>query len=172
MTPRELLRFCPQCAAPAQPGAAIPFRCAACGMTLFFNPTVAAAGFLFDDDGRVILIERARDPQKGLWTIPGGFVDFGESIDAALRREVREEVGLEIDRVHFLCSTPNRYFYAGVTYSVCDIIFTARAVAADTAKALDGADSFRWLFPHEIDPATLAFESVRTGVALLGGVRT
>jgi ADP-ribose pyrophosphatase YjhB (NUDIX family) len=172
MTPREIVRFCPRCAAPAPSGREIPFRCPACSLTLFFNPTVAAAGFLFDSIGRVILLERAKEPQKGKWTIPGGFVDFGESIDAALRREVREEVGIEIENVQFLNSTPNRYEYAGITYGVCDIIFTAVALRPEHAKPLDGAASIRWALPGEIDPESLAFPSVREGLAKIAGVKS
>ena len=49
----------------------------------------------FLPDGRVVLLRRGIEPGYGLWTFPGGFVDLGESVEDAARREVREE--LEID---------------------------------------------------------------------------
>ena len=80
LPPAEAFRHCPKCGS-ARPGPAgdNPFRCPACGFTLFFNPTVAAAGFLFDAAGRALLIRREKEPAKGKLAIPGGFVDAGET---------------------------------------------------------------------------------------------
>ena len=48
-------------------------------------------------DGRLLLVKRRRAPEAGHWSLPGGKVDFGESVAAAVKREIREEVGLEIE---------------------------------------------------------------------------
>jgi len=81
MRPVELFRFCPRCAAPRDAAnvGLTPLRCATCDFTLYFNPTVAAACFIFDPQGRVLVIRRAKEPSAGLLGVPGGFLDFGES---------------------------------------------------------------------------------------------
>jgi ADP-ribose pyrophosphatase YjhB (NUDIX family) len=171
MVPAELFRFCPRCAA-ARPGdnaGAVPYRCGACELVYFFNPTVAAAAWVSDPAGRVLLIRRAKDPAKGKFGIPGGFVDAGETADEALRREVREEVGLGVDGLAFLTSFPNRYLYRDVTYPVLDLVFTARAVAPETARPLDGVAGVEWRHPAAIDPAELAFPSINASLELLRG---
>ncbi len=84
----------------------------------------------------MLLIRRAKEPAKGKLAPPGGFIDVGETAEQGVRREVREEVGIELDHIHFLCSQPNQYFYKEVTYPVLDFFFTARALNADGAAAL------------------------------------
>ncbi len=171
MIPAELFRFCPRCAAsrPTANAGVVPYRCDGCGFVYYFNPTVAAAAWVSDPAGRVLLIRRAKEPAKGKFAIPGGFVDVGETADEALRREVREEVGLEVEGVVFLTSFPNRYLYRDVTYPVLDLVFTARAVAPESALPLDGATGLEWLHPADIDPAELAFPSMTESLRLLRG---
>ncbi|VTU01511.1 nudix family : NUDIX hydrolase OS=Prevotella multisaccharivorax DSM 17128 GN=Premu_0462 PE=3 SV=1: NUDIX [Gemmataceae bacterium] len=162
MTPAELFRFCPRCAAPrpADNHAQSPLRCGGCGLVFFFNPTVAAAAFVHDPAGRILLIRREKEPAKGKLGVPGGFIDFGEAAEDGMRREVREEVGLELTDVRFLVSFPNSYFYREVTYPVVDLYFTATAVAPDRAQPLDAVVSVEWRLPAEVPPEEIAFPSM------------
>lgn len=91
----EDARFCPRCGAPANVAFPRSLHCADCGYAAFYNPKPVAAAIPRDGDGRLILLRRGFDPGAGLWTFPGGFVDLGESVEDAARRETREE--LEID---------------------------------------------------------------------------
>ena len=126
MRPSELFRFCPRrgVAGPAIIGLEIPLRCAACGRSTSSTRTVAAAAFIFDSQGRALFVRRAKEPNAGKLGVPGGFIDFGESAEEGLHREVREEVGIAIDRLAFLASFPNEYHYREVTYPVIDLYFT------------------------------------------------
>ena len=53
-------------------------------------------GLAYDDEGRLLLIQRGHEPGRGLWSVPGGRVEAGEDDAAALVREMREETGLEV----------------------------------------------------------------------------
>lgn len=169
LLPPDCFRFCPKCGAASSATGAIPFRCESCGFVLFFNPAVAAGGFISDARGRVLFIRRANEPAKGKLAVPGGFVDYGETAEDALRREVREEVGLELDRVSYLCSVTNRYEYLGVAYPVCDLMFSAVAVNPESAAALDAVAGFDWYDLVSLSPGEFAFPSVARGWELLRG---
>jgi len=160
--PASLFRFCPRCGAP-RTGAAggDPFRCQACGLAYFFNQAAAVAAIVLAAGGRALFIRRARDPARGRLALPGGFVDAGESGEAALRREVREEVGLELGPLTFLSSHPNTYEYGEVTYSTLDLFFVADAVRPDRAQALDAVAGLTWEDPAAVALDEIAFPSMR-----------
>jgi ADP-ribose pyrophosphatase len=155
----DLFDFCPRCGAKRAGSPANPFHCAACGHTQYFNPAVAVAAILLGPDKRVLLLRRAKDPGKGKFGLPGGFVDAGETAEEALQREIREEVNLEVDSLEFLCSRPNDYHYQGVTYPVLDLFFVARVSSTMETTALDGVESFLWLEAAEVDLNEMAFPS-------------
>jgi 8-oxo-dGTP diphosphatase len=54
-------------------------------------------GALIFEDGRILLVERGKEPLKGYWSLPGGIVETGEKLEEAIRREVAEETGLNVD---------------------------------------------------------------------------
>ena len=66
--------------------------------------TVAVGAFIFNKKGEVLLIRREHDPYKGYWTIPGGRVNYGETLEDALKREMMEETGLEIEIIDLVCA--------------------------------------------------------------------
>jgi len=169
LEPWRQFSSCPRCGAASgtrPPDGSNPFRCAPCGFVLFFNAATAVAGLVADAAGRLLFIRRERDPGRGMLGMPGGFVDPGEDAEEALRREVREEVGLEIQAVAYLASVANRYPYAGVMYSTVDLFFTCRADEAARARALDAVTAVEWHDPASLDPAEIAFDSMRTALLL------
>jgi ADP-ribose pyrophosphatase YjhB (NUDIX family) len=69
--------------------------CEGCGFVFYLHPKLVAITIPVRDS-RVLLARRAIEPAHGLWTFPGGYVDWGEDVAAAARREMREEVGLDL----------------------------------------------------------------------------
>jgi ADP-ribose pyrophosphatase YjhB (NUDIX family) len=162
--PRAQFRCCPRCGKALSAPGACPMVCASCGFTYYFNPAISAAGILLRGDGQGLFIRRGHEPGRGLLAFAGGFVDAGETPELALRREVREEVGVELDAIEYLGSQPNTYDYRGVTYRVVDLIFIAR-LAGGVPRALDGVDAIEWHDPLTLDPARLAFTSMTWALA-------
>jgi 8-oxo-dGTP diphosphatase len=126
--------------------------CPACEFIFYLNPKVVA-GTIPVQDGRVLLTRRSINPGRGLWTFPGGFVDFGESVTDAAVRETLEETGLAVDLTGLL----NVYSYPG---SPVIIVYTAR-VTGGTLTPCEENDQLEWLAPDEIPWEALAFDSTR-----------
>jgi 8-oxo-dGTP diphosphatase len=61
------------------------------------TPVVGVGAIVFDDAGRVLLIERGKPPSAGLWSVPGGKLERNETLAQAVAREVREETGLVVE---------------------------------------------------------------------------
>ena len=113
------LRFCGYCGNRFEYGGnadiQICFACGVCGQITFSDsitrgPTVVVLTLVFAGDA-LLLIKRGQEPYQGKWAPPGGFVEKGESLESAAQREVREEVGLNLDKErlvpHALISLPS-----------------------------------------------------------------
>jgi mutator protein MutT len=158
--PRLQFRCCPRCGQLLASPGACPLMCAACGFAYYFNPAVSAAAILLRDDGQGLFIRRGHEPGLGRLAFVGGFVDAGETPEEALRREVREEVGVELAAIAYLGSRPHTYPYRGLTYHVVDLIFVAHLAADASPRRLDGVAAIEWHDPRILDPTRLAFASM------------
>ncbi len=104
---------------------------------------ILGVGAIIMDEGRVVLVERGNEPLQGIWSLPGGVVETGEYLKDAVRREVREETGLEIEPVRaveiFERIMPDpggriEYHYVLVDY-LCKVTGGALAAASDAKRA-------------------------------------
>ena len=66
------------------------------------QPAIAVDCVVFDNEGRLLLIQRKNEPFKGKYALPGGFVEYGEGVEVAARRELHEETGLKIRQLHLV----------------------------------------------------------------------
>ncbi|MCP5202170.1 MAG: NUDIX domain-containing protein [Gammaproteobacteria bacterium] len=165
-----LFRRCPRCGADSAAGDdGRCYRCAACGFVYFHN-TASATAALVLWRGHLLVTRRAHAPGAGLLDLPGGFVEPGETLEAALARELCEELGWPALPAppRYLCSQPNRYLYAGVEYATCDAFFVlaidgARPVVT-ASRELTGHD---WPDLATLAPDDFAFASVRMALGHL-----
>ncbi len=88
------------------------------------TPIVAVAGFVFDPEGRVLLIQRAKEPNLGLWTVPGGRLEAQETLAQGVAREIREETGLIVEVGPLACVVERM----GDDYHFVILDYLARAI--------------------------------------------
>jgi ADP-ribose pyrophosphatase YjhB (NUDIX family) len=93
----EDARFCPRCGNAADVAYPRSISCPHCGYGAYYNPKPVAAAIPVTPAGEIVLLRRGFDPGKDLWTFPGGFVDLGETVEDAARREAREEIEADVE---------------------------------------------------------------------------
>lgn len=108
----------------------------------------AVGAVVHDEHGRLLLVLRKREPAAGLWSIPGGKVEPGESREAAVRREVLEETGLRVEVVAPV-GVVERPTGDGGVFEIHD--YTARPLSEPTSVvAADDAEQVGWFTPAEV----------------------
>ena len=140
-------------------------RCQDCGFTYYANPCSATAAFIVNDRQEMLVVRRAKEPAKGTLDLPGGFVDMYETVEDGMRREIKEETGLDVADIQYLFSSPNVYEYSGLGVHTLDMDFIAR-VHGDIPpiKAADDAAEAFWIPVREVNPDEFGLTSIRNAV--------
>lgn len=156
----ERVRFCPLCGhglvrrAVPPDGREHPV-CASCRFVFYLPPKVVA-GTLPVRGGRVLLTRRAIEPARGLWTFPGGYVDWGEDVREGARRETLEEVGLSVSLEGLL----GVYSYPGSPV-VVTVFLAAVPDGLEPVPCETEVLEISYFAPREIPWEALAFPSTR-----------
>lgn len=156
MIPNDYI-YCPRCATPLDRRFVFGAErsvCPACGWIYFADPKVAAA-VLVEVNGAVLLVRRGNEPQRGLWTLPAGFINAGEDPAQAAARECLEETGLRVKITSLVEIVAGREHPRGA-----DFVIVYRAeIAGGELLASDDADEVNW-FPRTSLPP-LAFRATQ-----------
>lgn len=131
--------------------------CSSCSLISYLNPQVVAGAIPLGPDGRILLLRRGIEPCRGAWTFPAGFVELGETVEDAARRETHEETGVDI-RVGPVLGV---YSYEGV--GVVMVIYHAERTGGEPRTSKEALE-VREFEPSDIPWDHLAFRS--TGDAL------
>ncbi len=164
-------QHCPACGTPGLAWNGVNrFFCEQCGFVFFHNTAAACGAILLyrseeDDQDRILLLVRGKEPALGKLDFPGGFIDPGESAEHALAREIREEIGISVASLEYFWSSPNRYEYRGVTYNTCDLVFVGRAAQLPHQLQESEISGYRLVKLEEIDLEMIAFPSLREALA-------
>lgn len=164
----EKFRHCPSCGSPAFTAQdERSKRCVDCGFEFYLNASAATVAVIYNRQGDILVVRRARHPEKGKLTLPGGFVDHDESIEEGCLREVREETGAEGRIKRFLFSIPNHYPYSGLVVPTVDSFYEVEIFDETAISPNDDAETAFWIPLAELPLDDFAMGSVKEGVRRL-----
>jgi len=135
--------------------------CPGCGYVHFTDPKVGV-GVMVVSDGKILLVKRAMRPNRGRWSLPAGYLDYGEDPQVAAAREVLEETNIqaEITGLVDVYHNPHALEQGGASIF---LLYRAELVAGEVKAGDDAADA-AFFGPDELPE--LAFDSTRDAVAL------
>ena len=141
-------RFCPRCGAGLRLDGRADGRrwCAACEFVHYLDPKLAVVVLVEDARGRLLYMRRNHEPKMGAWAWPSGYVDAGEDVRDAARREVREETGVEIKLGELLG------VWSGGGDPVVLLVWRARPAGGRLKPGPEALEA-AWCSPSELPPA-------------------
>jgi 8-oxo-dGTP diphosphatase len=123
---------------------------------MYPDQPIVGIGVVIVKDNMIALIKRGNEPSKGKWTIPGGLVELGESIETAVIRETKEETCLEVENPQLLDVVGNvdRDEYGKVKYHYIIVDYLVH-VKSGTIQAASDAEELRWVSFDEVEAYNL-----------------
>lgn len=158
----KILKYCPNCGKESlQWDGERKWSCQNCGFTLYNNVAGAVAVVIRYND-EIYLTRRNRDPKKGKLDLAGGFVDPKESAEETCKRELFEELQLDVDisNLKYLTSLPNVYQYKEIDYNTIDLFYEYRVPEKfEVNLELSEISEAVWIPVKELNLEDIAFDS-------------
>ncbi len=161
--PENVFKYCPKCGSKhfIFEGHR-SFLCNYCGFHYFINSSAAVAGLIENDKGDLLLTVRAFDPNKGMLDLPGGFVDPMESAEDALKREIKEELNLEITQMKYLTSFPNEYIFSDFSVYTTDSAFICKVKGWENMHVQDDISDVVFVNKQNLDWNQVSAPSIKS----------
>ena len=139
-------------------------RCMNCGFVYYINASAAVASFIVNASGELLVCKRGKEPEKGTWDLPGGFVDENESAEEAIRREIFEELQAKVTESKYLFSLPNEYEYSKMTVPTLDMFFECSLEQTTDLIPSDDVEDCFFVPLHELNPEKFGLHSIKKAV--------
>ncbi len=149
--PQKVIKYCPKCGSvDFNFKSDNSFLCVNCDFHLYINASAAVAALIVNEKGEILLTRRAFDPDKGSLDLPGGFVDVMETAEHALRRELKEELNLNVDKMEYFMSFPNEYIFGGLSVFTIDLGYICKINSFNRIDAKDDISAYEFYQPDKV----------------------
>jgi mutator protein MutT len=161
--PSEVIKYCPVCGSSQfiYQDEDKSFKCESCDFHFFINSASAVVAIIQNDENEILFTLRAKEPQKGLLDLPGGFVDPGETAEEAVKREIKEELNLQITEFEYLTSFPNEYVFSGYSVYTLDIAFLCTVKDLSKLQTDDDVAGYQFIHPKDIEYKKIGLKSIK-----------
>lgn len=122
---------------------------------------------LANEKDEILFVVRAIEPEKGKLDFPGGFVEEGENFEDTTRRELKEELGIEVGKLEYLTTDADRYLFDGLNYHTSGVTYTGKLPRGAKLKPADDVESVEFYKLEDIPMDRLAWPSMHRMIKVL-----
>lgn len=163
----EKFKYCFHCKALFQIKGENLLVCPKCDLHYYINPKPVNAVLLFNENRELLLVRRAFDPFKGMWDVPGGFVEINETLEESVYRELKEELGIVPKKLSYHHSSTDTYLYKGTMYYTLGFVFTGEISSSMSIKVQDDVTEYKFIKVGEVPLEEIGFSAVREAIGEL-----
>ena len=155
MTRYNAYKFCPQCGHKLIRQSKTLLRCNS-GHAYYISPKPSNVIILENDRGEILLTKRGIAPRIGYYDFPGGFINSGEALEESAKREIKEELGIDIEIVGYLGSYPGMYLYKNINYETIAFALVAK-ITKGKILINDDVSGYIFMKKNKVSNTRLAF---------------
>lgn len=159
MNPEEAYKHCLLCGSSFETVEPLVLRCTACHFKHYLNASPCNAVIIENNLNQILLVKRARDPHKGKWDLPGGFINAGEEYADSVKREVKEELGCEVEIERIIGVYTDTYLYQNIIMPTFCVIAKVRLITSEL-KIADDVSDYQFFSKGEIFSQDIAFKTI------------
>ena len=155
-----IFKFCPKCGGKLEKIKQedhCRLSCSDCHFIFYRNAKPTVGALIIDEQDRVLLAERGLDPKKGFWDLPGGFLEEDEDPEDGLKRELQEELGVEIKIDKMLGIFVDKHQDENDDCFTLNIHYLAKIIQGEP-KAMSDVSAFRWFKEEDLPLDKMAFK--------------
>lgn len=161
-SPSHVFKYCPKCGSPGfVPDTEKSLKCISCGFSYFINMAASVAAIIRNQNNEVLFTVRKHEPAAGMLDLPGGFIDLGETAEKAIKREIAEELNLQINQMEFVGTFPNKYIFGEIEYQTLDLVFNCSVESFEKIQVADDVSGYIFREPITVKPEEIGLESIR-----------
>jgi NAD+ diphosphatase len=153
-------KYCPLCKGDFKQKSNRLFVCQKCNHKQYINPVPCNGVIIVNDNNQIMLVKRKVAPKKEYWDLPGGFIEPGESFETSVKREITEELGIDIEIKKIVGIYNDIYFYENLEYPTMGIVVSAK-LKSSNIKVADDISSFKFFEKKDVLKQKLAFKALR-----------
>lgn len=156
----EAYKSCPCCSEKLSHKGGNLLVCSGCNFNLYVNPSPCCDVIIEDERGQIMLVKRKDPPKQGWWDIPGGFMVPDEDAQTSAKREIKEELDVDIEVNEIIGAYPERYEHNNIEIPLL-VIFVNAKITQGTIKVGDDVSDYKYFSKEEILDQRIGFNSTK-----------
>jgi len=159
MEPRNVYKFCPRCGGKLVDNQDF-LECTSCGFHFYINSIPCNAVIIENERHEILMVKRKVEPRADTWDLPGGFLKPGENFFDSAKREIREELHVEIEITGIVGIYEDTYLFQNILNPTLMIATTAKIISGNL-KADDDVSEYTYFPKEEVLKLELSFIGIR-----------